>query len=123
MATKAELEALVIDKIDITGRKLTTGVKVRQLMDEVIDSLFDQFPQRYVQSSVNLVSGVDYTITIPSADYPGSTISNIDIWDASGVKLDASVYVQRGTSGDDKTVTLNSAKTQTNLEVNILISP
>ena len=122
MATKDDLKQLVIDKISIAGTRATTGVKVRQLMDPIIDALFDQFPQWYKQSGVNLASGVDYRFSIP--DSAGKSISNIDIFDAFGYKLNSEVLIKREIhpATGNLIVVLNTSKTKNNLEVNILVT-
>tara|TARA_R110000803_G_scaffold38124_1_gene82287 strand:+ start:838 stop:1206 length:369 start_codon:yes stop_codon:yes gene_type:complete len=122
MATKAELKQLVIDKISIAGTRDTTGMKVRQLMDPIIDALFDQFPQWFKQSAVNLAAGVDFEFQIPGS--AGKSIANVDIFDAFGYKLDSTVLVKKGVhSGTGNLlIILNAAKVQNNLEVNTLVT-
>ena len=122
MPTRAELKTAVANKIDITGRRLTTGQRVRDLMDTIIDAIFDQFPQRFKQTGITLVAGTPLVVTIPSATYPG-TISNIDLWDANGSRAGSGIFIQRGVSGSDQTLTLTAGKTMTNLELNVLVTP
>jgi anti-sigma factor ChrR (cupin superfamily) len=117
--TQDELNTEIDDKIDVTGRRLTTGARTRQVLKEIVSSIFGQFPQVYKVESVTLTPSQDYTITVPSSTYSGA-IKGVQLWTSSGVIVN-SVNIRRGTSGSDKTVILNSGKGYTNLEVNILI--
>lgn len=121
--TRDELKAAVADKVDITGRRLTTGPKMRLLLNEIIDAVFDFFPQIFREPNpVTLNSNVPYTITIPSAEYPGE-ISGIQIFDSFGSQVNTGIFVKKGVSGSDKTVTLTSSKVQSNIEILIYLKP
>lgn len=117
MATKDELITTIESKIDVTGRRLTTGVKTRAALEAIVDAMFEQFGQIFT-TTVNLSANVDKVIVIPSATYQGD-IRTINIWDASGNEITRKLAVIKGTSGSDKTLTLNSPKVDTNVEVNI----
>ena len=119
MATKAEIKAEIQAKISITGQRLTTGLTTRDILDQIVDAMFDQFGQVFT-TTVNIVANVDKVITIPSATYQGS-IRTFNVWDSSGNEISQQIFIQKGTSGSDQTITLNTSKTKTSVEVNILM--
>ena len=117
--TRDQLKADVQAKIDITGRRLTTGVATRTLFDNIIDSLFDQFGQSFT-TTATLVANTDKVIVIPSATYSG-VIRTFNVFDANGYEITSKLTVQKGVLLGEQTLTLNSAKTNINVTVNILL--
>lgn len=120
MSNKADLISIVESKIDITGQRLTTGVRTRDAFESVIDALFDQFGQVYSET-LNVVANKSSVITIPSDDYQGD-IRMYTFFDSSGNDITSTFdLIKKGVSGDDKTLTFSGFKTRTFVEVNILM--
>tara|TARA_R110001599_G_scaffold318295_1_gene527885 strand:- start:724 stop:1086 length:363 start_codon:yes stop_codon:yes gene_type:complete len=117
MANKQELKDIVEQMIDITGQRLTTGIRTRNVFDDIIDALFNQFGQIYT-TQVNLVANTDFVIVVPASAYQGS-IRNFNVWDANGNEIGNKLAVRKGVLLGDQTLTLNSAKSGVFVEVNI----
>tara|TARA_R110001599_G_scaffold212711_1_gene410409 strand:- start:406 stop:768 length:363 start_codon:yes stop_codon:yes gene_type:complete len=119
MATRAELLAEVQAKIDITGQKLTTGVRVRSVFDDLINSLFSQFGTVYTET-VTVASNKDYVITVNASLYEGS-IRSYAIFDSTGYEVGSRFTAKKGVDTGNQTLTINSAKGGSNIEVNIIL--
>lgn len=122
MATKAELLAEVTAKIDASGRRLTTAIRLRDILNSIINAIFDQFSTLPVESTVSLASiNAGTVLTFPSATYTGE-ISNVIVWVATSnpdeYKMIRPIIVI-GVSGSDKTVRIITGKAYTNARITV----
>ena len=121
MATRGQLLAEVQAQIDITGQQLTTGVRVRTILNEVVNSLFDEFGTIF-STTITVASNKDYVVIVDGTNFEGS-IRSYSIFDSSGYDVGSRFTVKKGVDPAtlNQTLTINSAKGASNLEVNITL--